>query len=241
MSALDITLADPTSTLVPNTAGGDGPLIDQIRDNCGFIIQAVDWVTRKLGFDLIGAIFDPIAGDYDAVDAMAANWGVLAAGLGQIGDNFAALSGATPGVWTGDAADAAVAKLTSFADGFATQSEGAELIGVAMQDMLVATKAIVEFLADLLSMVDEIVLSLTVAKVLKEIATGGAGIRKVVGLVTQAIELIKKLENVIPPLLQACACMESMMKALDAVFLVANASVNINNGTKTDDLANAGF
>lgn len=241
MSALGITLADPTSTFVPNTSGGDGPLIDQIRDNCGFIIQAIDWVTRKLGFDLIGAIFDPIAGDYDAVDAMAANWGVLAAGLGQIGSNFSALSGATPGVWTGDAADAAVAKLTSFADGFATQSEGARLIGVAMQDMLVATKAIVEFLADLLSMVDEIVLSLTVAKVLKEIATGGAGIRKVVGLVTQAIELIKKLENVIPPLLQACACMESMMKSLDAVFLVANASVNINNGTKTDDLADAGF
>lgn len=241
MSALDISLADPTSVLVPNTSGGDGPLIDQVRDNCGYIIQAVDWVTRKLGFDLIAAIFDPIAGDYDAVDAMAANWGVLGAGLAQIGDNFAALSGATPGVWTGDASDAAVARIATFADGFATQAEGAELIGVAMQDMLVATKAIVEFLADLLSMVDEIVLSLTVAKVIKEIATGGAGIRKVVSLVTQAINLIKKLENVIPPLLQACACLEAMMKALDAVFLVANASVNINNGTRTDDLANAGF
>ena len=239
--SLDISLADPTSTLTPSLSGGDGPLIDQIRDNCGFIIQAIDWVTRKLGFDLIAAIFDPIAGDYDAVDAMAANWGVLGAALGQIGQNFEALSGATPGVWTGDASEAAVAKLGTFADGFATQAEGAELIGVAMQDMLVATKAIVEFLADLLSMVDEIVLSLTVAKVLKEIATGGAGIRKVVSLVTQAINLIKKLENVIPPLLQACACMEAMMKALDAVFLVANAGVNLNNGSKVDDLATAGF
>jgi len=241
MSTLDISLVDPASTLVPNTSGGDGPLIDQIRDNCGFIIQAVDWVTRKLGFDLIAAIFDPIAGDYDAVDAMAANWGVLGAALGQVGDNFTALAGATPGVWTGEASDAAIAKISRFADGFATQSEGARLVGVAMQDMLVATKSIVEFLADLLSMVDEIVLSMTVAKVLKEIATGGAGIRKVIGLVHQAVELVKKLENVIPPLLQACACLEGMMKALDAVFLVASSSVNINNGTKTDDLANAAF
>lgn len=241
MSTLSVHLMDPTATLVTNTAGTDGPLIDQIRDNCGFIIQAIDWVTRKLGFDLIGAIFDPIAGDYDAVDAMASNWGVMGSALGQIGDNFTALQDATPHVWKGEASVAAVTKLGDFAEGFATQSEAARLISTAMQDMLVATKAIVEFLADLLSMIDEIVISMTIAKIIKEIATMGGGIRKVVSLVGRAIETIKKLENVVPPLLQACAALEGMMKVLDSLFLVANVATNVNTGTRTDDLADHGF
>lgn len=243
MSALAVSLVDPSSTFTPNTAGGDGPLIDQLRDNCGFVIQGIDWVCRKLGFDLIAAIFDPIAGDYDAVDAMAANWGVLGAGLGQIGANYAALASATPSVWTGDASDAAIGKISDFASGFDTQAEGAALIAVAMQDMLVATKAVVELLADLLSMVDDLVLMLvsSALKMAKEIATGGATVRKIISLINRAIAAIRTLEHVVPPLLQACAVMSSMMKALDVVFLVGNVSANANSASVADDVANAGF
>lgn len=243
MSALSVSLVDPASTFTPNTAGGDGPLIDQLRDNCGFVIQGVDWVCRQLGFDLIAAIFDPIAGDYDAVDAMAANWGALGAGLGQIGGNYRALADATPSVWTGEASRAAVGKLSDFAGGFETQAEGAALISTAMQDMLVATKAVVELLADLLSMVDDAVLMLisSAIRMAKEIATGGATVRKIISLVNRAIAAVKTLENVVPPLLQACAIMSTMLKGLGAVFFVGNVAANSDSGSQVDDVAHAGF
>jgi len=243
MTTLSVALTDPSGTFTPSTSGTDGPLIDELRDNCGFVIQGVDWVCRKLGFDLIGAIFNPIAGDYDAVDAMASNWGVLGAGLGQIGGNYRALGGAAPQVWTGDASTAAVAKLSSFAHGFATQAEGAQLVSTAMQDMLAATKSVVELLADLLSMVDEAVLMLlsSALRLAKELATGGATVRRIISLVGRAIEAVKTLENVVPPLLQACQIMATMMKGLDAVFLVGNVAANSSSGSKVDDIAHAGF
>ncbi len=207
MTALTVHLVDPTTTFTPSTAGGEGPLIDELRDNCGFVIQGIDWVLRQVGIDLIAAIFDPIAGDYDAVDAMASNWGVLGAGLGQIGDNYTALTGAVSQVWTGQAATAATGKLGDFAGGFATQAEGARLVSTAMQDMLVATKAVVELIADTLSMVDDLVVWLLSSwlRAAKELATGGETIRKIVGLVNRAIDAVRTLKDVVPPLLQACA------------------------------------
>lgn len=241
MSTMVIGLTDPS--WAPNTSGSEGDLIDEMRDNCGFIIQGIDWLLRKVGFDLIGAILDPIAGDFNAVDAMASNWGVLGNGLGQIGANYSAVAGSVPSVWTGQAADAATGRLTGFADGFATQAEGAQLVMTAMQDMLTATKAVVEFVADAMSMVDDIAVSLICSafKLFKELATGGATIRKIIHLVEGAIAAIRTLQNVVPPLLQACAIMSSMMKALDMVFLIGNVAANSNSGSKADDVADAGF
>jgi hypothetical protein len=241
MSSMTVSLVDPSWS--PSTAGSEGDLIDEMRDNCGFIIQGIDWLLRKVGFDLIGAILDPIAGDFNAVDAMASNWGVLGNGLGQIGHNYSAINGALPSVWAGRAADAASGKITGFADAFATQAEGAQLVMTAMQDMLTATKAVVELVADAMSMVDDLAVSLICSwfKLAKELATGGATIRKIVHLVEGAIEAIKTLHNVIPPLLLACAIMSSMMKALDMVFLIGNVAGNATSGSKADDVANAGF
>jgi hypothetical protein len=243
VSALEVDLVDPATTFTPHSGDGDGSLIDDIRDDCGYVIRGIDWVCRQLGFDLIGAIFNPIAGDYDTVGAMAANWDVLGAGLGQIGHNYQALAGAAPGVWTGEAATAACGRLSDFAEGFATQAEGAHLIAGAMQDMLAAVKAVVELLADLLSMVDDLVATLlgSALKWLKEIVSGGETVRKIVSLVRRAIDTVRSLEHVVPPLLQACALMASMMKALDAVFRVGDAALSADSGSKVDDIAHAGF
>ncbi len=241
MSTQVVSLVDPQWT--PSTAGSEGDLIDEMRDNCGFVIQGIDWVLRKIGFDLIGAILNPIAGDFNAVDAMASNWGVLGNGLAQVGSNYGTIAGAVPQVWAGKAADAATGRITGFADGFATQSEAAGLIMTAMQDMLTATKAVVEVVADAMSMVDDLVVSLVCSwfKLAKELATGGGTVKKIIELVEHAIDAIKTLEHVVPPLLQACATMSKMMKALDTVFLIGNIAANSNSGSKADDVADAGF
>lgn len=243
MSTLAVRLVDPTSTFTPSSSGSEGALVDDLRDNCGFVIQGVDWVCRKIGFDLIAAIFEPIAGDFDAVDAMASNWAALGAGLGQIGQNYATLGGAAPQVWTGYASTSCIGKLGEFADGFDTQAEGAALISTAMQDMLVATKAVVELVAEVLSLVDEAVMALISSwlKLARELATGGATVRRIVSLVNEAINAIQTLSKVIPPLLQAVALMSSMFKGLSVAFTLGSISTNTNSGTKVDDLAEAGF
>ncbi len=110
---------------------------------------------------------------------MASNWAVLGQGLGVVQANMASMAQALPEVWGGDAAAAAQGRIVEFSEGFAVQSEGTALIAAAMQDMLVATKAVMELVAELLSLVDEVVLKVA-ASVLgwaKEIATGGASCR----------------------------------------------------------------
>ena len=71
------------------TLTGTIPL--SILDNeeaIAFILQAVDWVARKIGYDLIGAIMDPIAGDFSAVDGMRMDWQSISHGLDTIGGNY---------------------------------------------------------------------------------------------------------------------------------------------------------
>ncbi|HEU5038700.1 MAG TPA: hypothetical protein VFT70_16965 [Nocardioides sp.] len=241
MSTLTVSLGDPGFT--PAGAGGEGSLIDDLRDDCGFIVQGIDWVLRQIGIDLIALIFDPLAGDFDAVDAMAANWKVLGSGLGEIGQNYSILAGATPSVWTGDAGSAAVTKMSDFAGGFEQQAEGAQLISTALEDMLTATKAVMEVVAEAISLIDEAAMTLVTSwlKLAKELASGGETVRKIISLATKAIDAVKTLQNVVPPLLQACAVMSTMMKALDAVFRVGNVAANSNSGSKVDDIAAAGF
>ncbi|NYD56175.1 hypothetical protein BKA08_000413 [Nocardioides marinisabuli] len=243
MSALGLGLVDSSAVLVPRTDGTEGALIDDLRDSCGFVIQGIDWVCRQFGFDLVQAIFDPIAGDYDAVDAMTANWAVLGEGLGAIGQNFAAISGALPEVWGGAAADAAGLRVADAAQAWDTAAEGTSLISAAMQDMLVATKAAVEVVAEMLSMIDDVVLKVAASALgwAKEIATGGASCRKVISLVNRAIEVVRRLETIIPPLLQACAMMARMMKAVRALFQLTSAATSTYNGARADDVAQAAY
>ena len=69
-----VALADPSGSLFAHSSNAEGDLIDSLRNECGFILQAVDWIARKLGYDLVGAIMDPIAGDFSAVDGMRMDW-----------------------------------------------------------------------------------------------------------------------------------------------------------------------
>ena len=82
-------------------SGAEGALIDSLRDDCGYVIQGIDWVTRKVGFDLIGSIFDPIAGDFGTVDAMSASWASAGTALGDISANYGSMVTALPEAWEG--------------------------------------------------------------------------------------------------------------------------------------------
>lgn len=244
MTTVSLALVDPASTFSPRgSAEGYGEMIDDIRADCGFVIRGIDWVCRQFGFDLVAAIFEPIAGEYGTVDAMAENWAAMGEGLGQVGDNYRRIAAVTPSVWTGAAAERAVEKFSEFAEGFTTQAEAAGLMHDALKSMLRAAKAIVSALAECLSLLDLAVMKLVSGPlgVAAEILSGGKTVRRCIELVQMAIRIVGTLREVIPPLLMACQLMAALFKGIRVLFQVGSAVANSNTGNKADDVAGAGF
>lgn len=240
MTALAIT--DPTHLLTPASSGAEGDLIDSLRSECGFILQAVDWVARKLGYDLIGAIFDPIAGDFSAVDGMRQDWQSISAALEAIGGNYGAMAGGMPTIWIGDAADSAQARLARMAEAHGVQAEAAGLMSMQLANMLAAVQEACKLVAGVLALLEELILSLSLAKWAKEILTMGSGVRRAITLIDKAITFIKGLNDVIPPMLKAAAVLATMFRAMNLAFMLPMAvGQQADAGQHVDDTAGAGF
>lgn len=237
-----LTISDPTCTLAPHASSAEGDLINSLRSECGFILQAVDWLARKLGYDLIGAIFDPIAGDFSAVDGMRLDWQSISAALEGIGNNYDTMAAHVPAVWTGAAADAAQRRLAKMGEAHAVQAEAAGLMSMQLGNMLAAVKEACKLVAGVLALLEEIVLSLSIAKWAKELLTMGSGVRRAITLIDRAITFIKNLNNVIPPLLKAAGMLAAMFRALNLVFMLpASALAQRSAANHIDDTAAAGF
>ena len=96
--------------------------------------------------------------------------------------------------------------------------------------------------AGVLSLLEELVLSFSIAKWAKELLTMGSGIRRAITLIDKAITFIKNLNNVIPPMLKAASVMAIMFKALNLAFMLPmSAGQQADAGLHVDDTAAAGF
>ena len=239
---MSLTLADPSGMLVAHTSTAEGDMIDSLRSECGFILQTVDWVARKLGYDLIGLIFDPIAGDFSAVDGMRMDWQSISSALGTIGSNYDTLAAHLPTIWTGAAAEAAQTRLAGMGEAHATQAEAAGLMSMQLANMLAAVTEACKLVAGVLALLEELVLSFTLAKWAKEILTMGSGVRRAITLIDRAITFIKGLSNVIPPIMKAAGLMAAMFRVLNLVFVLpASRAAHAGAGQHIDDTADAGF
>ncbi|GCD89732.1 WXG100 family type VII secretion target [Nocardioides sp. LS1] len=239
---MSVAFADPSGLLVPHTSNAESDMIDSIRSECGFILQTVDWIARKLGYDLIGAIMDPIAGDFSSVDAMRMDWHGIAGAMDTISRNYASMADNVPTIWTGEAADAARARLSKMAEAHGTHSEAADLMAMQMANMLAAVTEACKLVAGVLGLLEELVLSFSLAKWAKEILTMGSGVRRAITLIDKAITFIKGLNNVIPPILKAAALMAAMFKALNMAFMLPmSAGQQADAANHIDDTAAAGW
>ena len=232
---------DPGNLLTCVSSGAEGEMIDNLRSECGIILQTIDWVARKLGYDLIGAIFDPIAGDFSAVDRMRQTWQQVSAALEEVGGNYGSMATALPASWSGEAADAARGTLGEFADGHAVQAEAAGMMSEQRGHMLLAVQELCKLIANALAIVEEFVLSLSIAKWLKEIATGGSGVRRAIMFIDKAIDAIRMFNNVIPPMLKAAGLIAVMMRGLNLFMSINNAARQGEAGRRVDETAGAGF
>ena len=241
MSTATVAWTDPGNLLTCVSSSAEGDMIDELRSESGVILQAIDWVARKLGYDLIGAIFDPIAGDFSSVDRMRQTWQQVSAALEEVGGNYASMATTLPSQWSGEAADAARGTLEDFAEGHAIQAEAAGMMSEQLGHMLLAVQELCKLIANALAIVEEIVLSLSVAKWLKEIATGGSGVRRAIMFIDKAIDAIRMFNNVIPPMLKAAGIIAVMMRGLNLFMSLNNAGRQGEAGNRVDDTAGAGF
>lgn len=219
----------------------EGAVIDDLRSECGFIIGAIDWVTNQLGYDLIGAIFDPLLGDFDAISGMRNDWTNLSNAYEAISADYARLVSDTSAAWTGSAAELAATHLENGIDAHDQQSEAALLIGEMLENLLDTVVVCAETVASLLSIVDELVLSWTLAKVAKEILTFGSGIRKVVSVVDDAIDTIRALSDLVPDIINALGALSAVMQAIADLLKVVGLAQSAGNQNKYDDVAGAGW
>lgn len=244
MSDVSIDLLDPSSSLLATTPGG-ASYIDQLRDDCGFVIQGIDWVVRQIraDWDLIALIFNPIAGDFEGVRCVATNWRATGDALGSLGANYAALSQAVPHVWEGRAAERAAGRMSRMGEAFDLQRETCDMMAEALDCMLTATQATCETVASLLSLVDDAVVKLLASAfgLLKEIASGGATVRKIISLIDETIALIKTLDTLVPKIIAVLGDLKWLFKGLDVAFGFAAVYTNTQPGHQIDDVAEVGF
>lgn len=239
---MSVAFADPSGQLYAHSSNAEADMVDSIRSECGFILQAIDWAARKLGYDLIGAIMDPIAGDFSAVDGMRQDWHALSSGLESLGENYQSMADNLSSIWTGAAADRAHARLVRMAKGHGKQAEAAQLMSMQMNNMLTAVKEACKLVANVLGLLEELLLSFSIAKWAKEVLTMGSGVRRAITLIDRAITFIKNLNNVIPPILKAAGLMAAMFRGLNMAFMLPmSAGQHAAAANHIDDTANAGF
>lgn len=239
---MTVAITDPTSLLYAHSSNAEGQLVDSLRSECGFILQAVDWVARKLGYDLIGAIMDPIAGDFSAVDGMRMDWQSVSQALGAVGSNYESMGHQVPAVWGGDSATAAALRLQRMGEAHRVQAEAAQMMSEQLANVMSAVREACKLVAGVLGLLEELILSFSIAKWAKEFLTFGAGVRRAVTLIDKAITFIKNLNNVIPPILKAAGMMAAMFRATNLiVMLPASIQANAQAGNHLDDTAAAGF
>lgn len=232
-----VTLRDPSGILVSVPAGPDGDLVEQIKDNCGFVVRGINWVLEKIGINLLDALFDKLAGDFSTVSVMAEDWRRTGLAAGVLADNYRAMAAAIPEVWTGDAAEALTGRLEEFGDNMADASECVGMIQMAIGDMLAATKAAMEAVAGILSLIDDLCMYFagSLAKLGKEILTGGRRIREIISLARDVIRILEELADLIPALTKTAAAVSVVMRGLDFVLLGSTAKNNSDVANQADD------
>ncbi|GAA2739033.1 hypothetical protein GCM10009867_33520 [Pedococcus aerophilus] len=241
MSALAI--HDPAGYLnAAGTSDAFGDVIENAKGNCGPILQGIDWAMNKiLHWSPIEAIMSPLAGDFNGVDQMRSNWDSTSKGLNEVAENYRRMANHVDQAWRAGSATLARAQLLDLASAHGRQSTATGLMSRQLGNMMSATSQVVQAVAGILGLIEEWVLTLSVAKLAKELITMGGGIRRAITLINQAIDLIQSLSKLIPALIEACGIFALVMQGVNVVLSGAAAASHGQAGSHVDETANSGF
>lgn len=103
--------------------------------------------------------------------------------------------------------------------------------------MLAATKSAMELVAMSLSLIDDLCMYFagSLAKLAKEILTGGRRIKQIIELARDVIRTLEALADLIPALTKTASAVAVTLKGLDFVIVASNTKTNKDVGDKADD------
>ena len=236
-----VAFLDPSPCFVAAESSAMGSVIDDVRGECGLVIQGVDWILSKIGIHVVDWVFGRLAGDFEGADEVRLDLASLGTALRAVGDNYDAMRDATDLTWTGSDARAAKHSLRRLAETHATQGEACALISTQVGHVMEAVKEGITFIASVVGMIVDEICTVPVAKILKWIITGAETIKRWIRLFDECITLITKLEHLVPKLCEVAHTLNQMMLAVKVAVTAVAVGAHATTGSKSDDTADAGF
>ena len=228
--------------------GTQGDFIEQQKKNCGLIISNVDNIVNQItGWSLLEALFEPIAGDFNAVSSMQLAWGNVGNALGGVGDNYDSLAGQLPAVWQGQGGTAAVSRLGDVAQMHADQKEASGYIAEQLGHVVEVARATVEVIAIALDFIDSIIQELIISGLAGPIGWVKAGVtapgkaRRVVELIHNGLRAIERLLEAVKTVVTVLRYVNAGLGAANSVLGSFNTAGHAAAGSRTDDSAQQGF
>lgn len=248
MSALIAERCDPTGCLAANPDGGMGDIVDQLRDECGWIVQTIDWICRKaMGFDLIMEIIEPISGDFRTLSSMKLGWENVGTALGGVGGNYAALADQSSAVWQGEARRAAASRLRDTAEMHAKQVEGTGYMQEQLGHIIEVAVETAHCVADGLNLISDILLELAADAAVpvvgwgKALVTGAPKVKRCWDLVHRILEAIEKLTRIVKAALKVLRVINTSLTVVATASAFGAATGHMDAGSDIDDTADQAF
>lgn len=228
--------------------GGMGDYIESLKDDCGFLIEKIDWAVEMVtSWSLLEALFKPLAGDFQTISGMQQGWGNVGAALGAVGDNYESLSSQLPAVWTGEAAAAGQARLRDIADMHQQQVEATGQIQEQLGHVIEVSKATAEVVAAAVNFINDVI-----TEILIDAAAGPLGwvkgsisapgkAKKIIDLIHRGLTAIEKLTAAAKAAVTVLKYANAGLAALSGITGFGAGVANTAAGNFMDDSATQGF
>jgi phage-related protein len=239
---------DPTGSLQANPDGGMGDIVDQLREECGAVVQAIDWICRKaLHFDLIMEIIEPISGDFRTVSSMKVGWANVGTALGAVGDNYTSLADQSVAVWDGEAQARAAFRLRDAAEVHAEQVKGTGYLQEQLGHIIDVSVETAHCVADGLHLISDILLELAADAAVplvgwgKALVTGAGKVRKCWDLVRKILDAIEKLTRLVKAALKVLRLVNTSLTVAATATSFVSSAAHVDAGNTVDDTTDRAF
>lgn len=217
---------DATTPLLQQTVPSQdlGDFIEEQKKSCGLIVYSIDRVIHKLtGFSVIEWLYEPFAGDWNALQHMKDSWPQVASSIRLVKGNYEGLKADAPTVWHGDGLDAAIAKLDAIIDYHANQAEGCDHLSTQLGHALEVSEAAIQVVSLALNFLDSLAQEL-IEDASVPVLGWAKGAVTAPGKVTKAISLIKKGADAVEKL-------TNLLKKIPEVARIINVGLTVTDET----------
>ncbi|WGL52260.1 hypothetical protein P5P86_00155 [Nocardioides sp. BP30] len=241
---------DPTTALrrevVPAADLGD--FIEEQKKSCGLIVYSIDAVIHELtGWSVIEWLYDPFAGDWNALQHMKDSWPQVADSIRLVQANYEGLRADAASVWSGDGLDAAVAKLDAIIDYHANQAEGCDHLSTQLGHALEVSEAAIQVVSLALNFLDSLAQELiedAAVPVLgwaKGAVTAPGKVRKAVALIQRGADAVERLTTLLQRIPEVARIVNIGLTVTDETLKFGNTVLSADAASHLGDTSRQAF